>query len=216
MADNNSCNDNASNDGSCARVRKCVHANTTIAKPDCFKLKIGVNVTGSTGTLGATGAVAGTVSYALGLCNSVITFSDICCFNNMQSIVLAIPLNFTLDCFNYSLNGIVLGPQTTSTFVATTAGAGATGVLSPIDIEVNGQYLYIIIQQDHFDVACTSGACNNSCSSDADGCDSCVVTIQFTNFNLPVTRAINYCNCSSLCRPVVWYFGATPAAALLT
>ena len=35
--------------------KTCINAETTIASPDCFKLKIGLTVTGSTGILGSTG-----------------------------------------------------------------------------------------------------------------------------------------------------------------
>jgi len=189
--------------------KTCVTAETTIASPDCFKLKIGLNITGSTGLLGS-GATAGTVTYALGLCSDVVTFSDICCFNNMSSIVLALPLSFVQDCHRYTLVDIPLGPQLVPIVVDTTVPSGGTG--SPIDIQVANGYLYVIIGSDRFDV--------EVCTDDDEGCSRCVVTITFTLFNFFLRRSINYCNCACVCKPIVWYFGSDPdpflAAPVLT
>src|SRR5690348_2542976 len=126
----------------------CVSAETTIAAPDCFKLKIGINVSGSTGILGTTGAVTGTVSYALGLCNKTVTFTDICCFNNMKSIVLALPLSFMQDCFKFTFAHITLGPQTDTTVIDTTVPNLINNTPSAINIQVANGYLYIIIDED--------------------------------------------------------------------
>jgi len=185
----------------------CITAETIIANPDCFKMKIGLNVTGSTGLLGTTGAVVGTINYALGLCSYMLTFSDVCCFNNMQSLVLALPLNFSQDCYKYTFANIELGPQTTATYIDTTI-PNLSGTASLIDIEVANGYLFIIFNNDRFDIS--------TVTDDDTGCTTCVVTLEFTQFNLPLTRTINYCNCTKYCKPIIWYFGSDPLSLPLT
>jgi len=180
--------------------------NKSICSPDCFKLKIGVSVSGSTGVLGTTGAVgATTITYLLGLCSSIVTFTDVCCFNGMDNIVLALPLYFVQDCYKYTFGGFALGDQPNPGVVIDTTTPNLTpgGTPSIISIQVANGYMYIILGQDRFDIAT---------SIDDDGNRHCTVSIEFTLFNFPMTRKINLCNCSTLCKPIVWYFGDSAAA----
>jgi hypothetical protein len=208
MSDIKSCDNESTN--SCGKQQCnqqcCVNAETSIAAPDCFKLKIGINVTGSTGTLGATGAVAGTLTFALGLCSNTVTFTDICCFNNMSSIVLALPLTFIQDCFRYTFTDIPLGGATGTASVIDTTVPNPSGAPSTINIQIANGYLYITIASDRFDVVVVQDP--ERC------CKTCAVTIEFTQFNFFMTRSINYCNCSSVCKPILWFFGSNPVPTL--
>jgi hypothetical protein len=183
----------------------CIVADTSVCAPDCFKLKIGISVTGSSGALGATGEVgANRIRYLLGLCSSIVTFTDVCCFNGMDNIVLAMPLSFVQDCYKYSFVDVLLGDQLIPTVIdTTTPNLNPGDVPSVISIQKANGYLYIVIGQDRFDIATTV---------DEDGNRHCTVSIEFTLFNFPMTRKINLCNCSTLCKPIVWYFGDSAVA----
>lgn len=163
----------------CENVNDCAIAQSALC-PDCFKLSITYDPS--------------TSSYALTLCNYIVTFSNPCCLSG-SGIVLRIPLIFAQDCSLYRVNPAAI------TVGALTIYINANNIPQVLRGTVEGGFFNISIP-------------GNAIALSQDGTCQCVATITFASFDIPLTKISSFCSCPALCNTVNWVIG--PQSITLT
>jgi hypothetical protein len=164
MSTSNTCCSDYSENG-------CDIAKTDVC-PDCFKLRIEYDPS--------------IPSYALALCNSIVTFSNQCCLSGAGSVILRIPMVFSQNCTLYRLvvPDIAALAPTVNPFSITVYDAITNDVVPVLYVIENG-FLNIIIPS----TAISFGQ---------------VTTIVFASFLIPVRKLSGLAPPNS---PVTWVLG---------
>lgn len=210
--------------------QKCLDPETMICSPECLKFKIAQRLFGAGSSTEPSGG-SSRIFY-LQLCSNIITFTDVCCFNDSDSIILGIPLSFTQGCYRYTIDarlglidplnpsGQVFGgvfgkPVGPAVGVDTTVPNENNDPNSPSGIMLSSSdgYFYITIGKDRFTTSIVtddedenrfgaSGNANNNRNK------KCAISIEFTLFEIELVRSTHLCRgCPPKCKPVVWLYG---------
>lgn len=171
------------NDNDCTSSKNCIVAQSTLS-PDCFKLRLGFDPTNG--------------SYDLSICSFTVVFTDQCCINGANGVILRIPLTFGQDCYLYRVNA------TTTTIIATvftvTGGTETTTTDNVTPYFLNG-FMYLPISRN--DIAFTQNSSGQ-----------CVATIVFASFSIPLLRISSYCDCPQFCTSVEWILNVSQATVV--
>lgn len=180
-------------------MNDCEFVETTIT-PTNFKLKIGTDISGSEGTLGCPITPMNT-TYALGLREINIIFNNVLYKQQIDSIILALPLTFIVGCTMYKLDSsIVLGDianidegifDNSAPIVVDPITPSPPGVPSEINLSVGNGYLYIKFAKNRFILDTANQT----------------ITILFVKFALPLTVVSRSVTCPCICKEPVWYLG---------
>ena len=172
----------------------CPELNCSLT-PECdLKWKLSTDYTGT--ITDASGNIVATAITAnkLELCSNVVTFSELECPENLNRIILGIPLVFVKKCHMYSvvIPAISDGPLDPTQFPdIIEVKDGATGGqmnLFPIGIQIANGYMYVVIDVSN--------------RTDPES-----LTLCFNVFCFEITKKIVPCGCELKCKPITWTYG---------
>lgn len=195
-----SCKPNKSLTDQCCNIR-CIDFFQYIAPDDNLEFKVLTEMTNTLSTDGTVLNVA-TTQYILDLCKRTITFSDICCpSNDMNTIILGLPLIFLKKCFAYRLVLPDISNATSFNYSNYIIVENMNGTVLPVDLQIANGYLNIII------------AISDATTVTDNGCQ---IFLNFIKFNFELTRSLVFCISNLMCDPITWQYGFSPNVPIPT
>ena len=190
---------NKSQKEQCCCKNDCINLLQSIVPNSNFEFKILTNMTNTLTSGGNVQNVAVT-QYVLDICNRDITFDNICCpSDDMNTIILGIPLIFLNKCFAYRVILPDISDATSFDYSDFVVVENTNQTPLPVDLQVANGYLNVIIV--------ISGA---SVESDI----GCQVSLTFTKFNIGLSKSLVFCTNNVICYPVTWKYGLAAANIL--
>jgi hypothetical protein len=158
-------------------------------EPLCpLQFKFSLNLAGTMGDCVAVTPAHAT--YLLGLCGKTVTFNTSCCFDDVDSIILGIPLTIYDDA-NHSVYRLVVPsiPAVNYNGLVTVLDQ-SNNIVPGLDIQIADGYAYITMPFTSFSM------------------DDGLITITFGVFALPYVKSFMFCRRNIHCKPIIWAFGS--------
>ena len=192
----------------CVENTNCVVIDDNTITPDnALKFRYVNEITGTSGNSTSALLTPGVTSIRLKVCgDGIIEFSDLCCFQNTNTIVLKIPLTVSKNkCFSYMLDVKKMDEEVSDLFVDEWSSTKYDKIIriSPHVDYIEPNY---VIEQKELNLQLSAGYLFVKIKFDTSDIDDCKLKYR-VRLNLPVYKLVQYCNNVSDVKEVEWALG---------